>query len=113
MPAPQHPAVAFLRPVTLNKVDMKIVSIFATKSGQFYKLMLGALCSSWPNKNVSLVISTKCNEFLMHVYDQNFKKQGIQSIKHFFLIYMIIHKDSRTKRLRVCDHIMFNIVLVC
>jgi len=47
MPAPQHPAVAFLRPVTLNKVDMKIVSIFATKSGQFYKLMLGALCSSW------------------------------------------------------------------
>jgi hypothetical protein len=69
MPAPQHPAVEFLRPVTINKVDMKIVSIFATKLGQFYKLMLGALCSSWPNKNVSLVISTKCNEFLMHVYD--------------------------------------------
>jgi hypothetical protein len=84
MPAPQHAAVAFLMPVTINKVDMKIVSIFATKLGQFYELMLGVLCSSWPNKNVSLVISKKCNEFLMHVYDWNFKKQGIQSIKHFF-----------------------------
>jgi hypothetical protein len=61
---------------------MKIDSIFATKLGQFYKLMLGALCSSWPNKNVSLVISKTCNEFLTHVYNWNCKKQGIQSIKH-------------------------------
>jgi hypothetical protein len=44
-------------------MDMKIVSIFATKLGQFYKLMLTGLGSRWPNKNVSLIISTNVMNF--------------------------------------------------
>jgi hypothetical protein len=49
---------------------------------QFRKLVLSGLCSRWPNKNASLQLSTKCNEFPKHFITKICKKRREYMYKH-------------------------------